>query len=220
MSYTRDIPPLPSIHGFEMASGIVAGQPLNVLDVHASRKDCTLIKISNEQNHAQLAEAEIRHFRVVIQHIPEFGMTNPQYVTNAPEQPQDTLQQILQTLNELKSQQNVLLARSTNQAIRRSNGRVYASRMGESFTPLVKEKEGTGPYLPGDHDHLLMPNAPIQIGQAILEHFPKDATAIFKLDHSAIEYLSRAYNENFRIREEDSIETRQSKVLAYIASDW
>lgn len=86
------------------------------------------------------------------------------------------------------------------------------------LTPLYKERPGLGGFLPGNHEHLLLPGPPMKLGEQVTEHFPIAIEALNSMNHSQIEYLARVYNHDFAIGCAMGIIAWRKKFLQFITS--
>ena len=137
-----------------------------------------------------------------------------QSIQNALQDMQDTMNQRFDAVDQ---RFDSLDARFENVG-RRAQNLTSTSQTGVNaqLIPLVKERPGLGPVLPGNFEPIVIDDRPLQVGDLLRQRFPPTVEDMFILTHTEINFLSQMHNNSFRIVGTDGIETRRRKFRDFV----
>ena len=217
-TYYVDIPALPTPQQqIQMAPAIIQGTPIDQNNAELARADIDLMegmRIKGQATQEQVSMARQRYFNVRLCHAPVLANLGVG-VAVAVQKMQNTINQKFNAVNQRLDSMNARL----DNVRRRAENLASISLPYDTnaqLVPLVKEKPGVGPVLPGDFEPIVIDHPVARVGDPIGQHFPPNVEDLDGLSHAEINFLSQMHNNSFGIVDADDIEAWRRKFEGYI----
>lgn len=215
MTRASATPQLPSIDGMLMAPQVIAGEPLDNTSIGLATKDMRRIEalsICGKADDAQVAQTHERFAQVAAQRMPGFRASGPVIIT--------AIANLSQSIHEMREDIRAMASKIDSARARLLNNEViknhFASQRPGALPMIVKELEGIGAALPGNHAHMDLPEGNLEIG-AVIPRFPASAAEALALGHSQVEILARLYSHDFTIAAGDNLAECVWKFIRFIS---